>query len=71
MAMLKRLSASLMIVGMAAAAAYTLHAQAAKPQAPAARAATAAPAPAQGPRPEQFTKHINKKPSRKLTGRDY
>ncbi len=54
--MLKRLSASLMIFGMVAAAAFTLHAQAVKTQAPAAKAVQAAPAPVaqQGPRPEQF-----------------
>ena len=50
--MLKRLSASSITVLALALAAYTLHAQTAKPQ-PAAPKATAA-APAQGPRPEQF-----------------
>ena len=56
MAMLKRLSASLMVASALVIAAYTLHAQTAKPQTPAAKVAPAVQTavPAQGPRPEQF-----------------
>jgi zinc protease len=56
MTMLKRLSASSIIVLAAALAMFTLHAQTTKPQAAAPKATAAAPAPtpAQGPRPEQF-----------------
>jgi zinc protease len=52
MTMLKRLSASTIIVLAAALAMFTLHAQTAKPQATAPKAASAAPT--EGPRPEQF-----------------
>ena len=56
MTMLKRLSASSIIALAAALAAYTVHAQTAKPQTAAPKASAAAPAaaPSQGPRPEQF-----------------
>jgi glucose/arabinose dehydrogenase len=55
MTMLKRLSASSMIVIALAVAAYALHAQTAQPQVPAPKPAGApTAAPAQGPRPEQF-----------------